>query len=369
MFKKRWVGMVAAAVLLGAGASRGAVVFSEDFESASADNVVPTGWTSNNAPTDSIYKKATPGLVGGNLPDGNASAKSFVQGDALLSRISRAFTPNAAATSFKLSWYQYLNDVSTGTQRSIGQLSTGTAAAPGASANGFFRLGTVNVSNWGYIFANGATQTVQTPTPIATGSPGWHKLQMTVFPGVAGAGSVVFQVDSNAPITLNTASSPGLAAANATTIPNVVTLGNNVANGGAGAPDTSQYFDSVLLEQFAPASALATNPGPADLSTAIDPDQDLSWTGGSNTTDFKVYLGTTPTPTTLVATQAGTTFDPGTLLDNTTYYWRVDARNVLGDATPGTVWSFTTGSVPEPASMGILMLSAAACLVRGRRSR
>jgi hypothetical protein len=154
----------------------------------------------------------------------------------------------------------------------------------------------------------------------------------------------------------------------AVVMPTNVQLGQTASNGTAGAPDTSAWFDSIKVEQFAPAAGLATNPVPADLSTGVDPNQDLSWTAGANTTNYNVFFDTNPSPTTLVATQAGTTFDPGTLAGNTTYYWRVDALNLLNDATTGAVWSFTTAAVPEPASISLLMVAAAACVLR-RRNR
>ena len=39
------------------------------------------------------------------------------------------------------------------------------------------------------------------------------------------------------------------------------------------------------------------------------------------------------------------TYDPGALDFDTTYYWRVDEKNLTGTTT-GTVWSFTTGTSP-----------------------
>jgi hypothetical protein len=56
-----------------------------------------------------------------------------------------------------------------------------------------------------------------------------------------------------------------------------------------------------------------------------------------------VYFGTT-SPGTFQGNQPGTTFDAGTMAENTTYYWRIDEKNA-GGITTGDVWSFTTGSV------------------------
>ena len=55
------------------------------------------------------------------------------------------------------------------------------------------------------------------------------------------------------------------------TVPNIVTLGNNVSNGTAGTPDTTAWFDSVKLKQFAPAAAKATAPSPTSAHTGDNP--------------------------------------------------------------------------------------------------
>jgi hypothetical protein len=66
----------------------------------------------------------------------------------------------------------------------------------------------------------------------------------------------------------------------------------------------------------------------------------LTWTAGDGATSHDVYFGT-ESPGTLQGNQAGTTFDPGTLANATTYYWRIDEKNA-GGTTTGDVWSFTT---------------------------
>ena len=48
--------------------------------------------------------------------------------------------------------------------------------------------------------------------------------------------------------------------------------------------------------------------------------------------------------------QAGTTYNPGTLTANATYYWRIDEKNANGTTT-GTVWSFTTTTQPLAVSI------------------
>ncbi|MHC4738682.1 MAG: DNRLRE domain-containing protein [Planctomycetota bacterium] len=84
----------------------------------------------------------------------------------------------------------------------------------------------------------------------------------------------------------------------------------------------------------------ATNPSPADSATDVDVDADLSWTAGTGSTSSDVYFGTT-SPGSFQGNQTATTFDPGTMSNDTTYYWRIDEINADGTTT-GNVWSFTT---------------------------
>jgi P pilus assembly chaperone PapD len=99
----------------------------------------------------------------------------------------------------------------------------------------------------------------------------------------------------------------------------------------------------------------ASNPSPADSATDISITADLSWTAGSGSTSSDVYFGTS-SPGTFQGSQTATTFDPGTMANDTAYYWRIDEVNAEGTTT-GTVWSFTTivaapgqASNPTPAN-------------------
>jgi hypothetical protein len=76
---------------------------------------------------------------------------------------------------------------------------------------------------------------------------------------------------------------------------------------------------------------------------------DLSWTAGSGATSHDVYFGTLTSPP-FIQNQTATTYDTGTMLAATTYYWRIDEKNA-GGTTAGTVWSFVTGAgggLPSP---------------------
>ncbi len=102
---------------------------------------------------------------------------------------------------------------------------------------------------------------------------------------------------------------------------------------------------SFTTEAVAPPGQ-ATNPSPADAATDVSINADLSWTAGSGADSHDVYFGTT-SPGDFQGNQPATTFDPGTLANDTTYYWRIDEVNA-GDTTTGVVWSFTTESAPQP---------------------
>ncbi|MHC4694527.1 MAG: alkaline phosphatase, partial [Planctomycetota bacterium] len=125
------------------------------------------------------------------------------------------------------------------------------------------------------------------------------------------------------------------------------------------APDTIYYWaiderDSgggvtpgvVWSFTTAPVPGQASNPSPADEATDVSLTVDLSWTAGSDATSHDVYFGASDPPE-FVQNQAGTTYDPGTLVGETTYYWRIDEVGPGGVTQGTTVWSFTTEAVPD----------------------
>jgi hypothetical protein len=96
----------------------------------------------------------------------------------------------------------------------------------------------------------------------------------------------------------------------------------------------------------------ASNPNPANTSTGVDINADLSWSIGTGATSHDVYFGTDSTPdvTEFQENVAETTYDPGVLETDTTYYWRIDEKNASGTTT-GVIWHFTTASSQAYATL------------------
>ena len=57
---------------------------------------------------------------------------------------------------------------------------------------------------------------------------------------------------------------------------------------------------------------------------------------------YDIYFGLTNTPPLVSTSISNTSYDPGTLTSNTTYYWQVIASDNLGNNREGPVWEFTT---------------------------
>jgi hypothetical protein len=92
-------------------------------------------------------------------------------------------------------------------------------------------------------------------------------------------------------------------------------------------------------------------PNPVNHATDIDVNADLSWTGGDpdsgDTVTYDVYFGFNNPPPKIMSNQSGTTYDPGTLLFLTTYYWKIVAWDNHDCTTAGPLWEFTTKFLPN----------------------
>ena len=91
---------------------------------------------------------------------------------------------------------------------------------------------------------------------------------------------------------------------------------------------------------FTTQSGKASDPSPADNIIYVAIDATLNWSASTGATSHDVYFGTTNPPIFQI-NQTGTTYNPGTLAQSTTYYWRIDEVGGFG-TIQGDVWSFTT---------------------------
>lgn len=85
-----------------------------------------------------------------------------------------------------------------------------------------------------------------------------------------------------------------------------------------------------------------SSPSPATSATNIATNATLSWGAGNGATSYNVYFGTNASPASAGNT-GGTNYSPGTLAEDTTYYWRIESVNNDGSASSPT-WNFTTVS-------------------------
>lgn len=72
----------------------------------------------------------------------------------------------------------------------------------------------------------------------------------------------------------------------------------------------------------------------------------ISWANSTGATSYDVYFGAGSLPGSVTANVATNSYTTGALAANTTYYWRVVAKNSCGNATTSATFTFTTAAVP-----------------------
>ncbi len=127
------------------------------------------------------------------------------------------------------------------------------------------------------------------------------------------------------------------------------------------APGTTYYWriDEVEADEttihtgavwsFTTIALAPHTPLPPTGARWIDTEADLNWSAGRDTLIYDLYLGTDAdavangTGDTFKGQLFTTTFDPGPLAEDTTYYWRLDGYEADGVTKhAGAVWQFTT---------------------------
>jgi hypothetical protein len=107
----------------------------------------------------------------------------------------------------------------------------------------------------------------------------------------------------------------------------------------------AQYGGPGAVTTFSPAQgAIGVNLTPV-----------LTWGAASGATSYNVYFGASATPP-FVGTTAGTTYSPGNLNPNTTYYWYLISEGPSG-ATQSFIWYFTTGAASSGPPAAVTVFS------------
>jgi hypothetical protein len=115
-------------------------------------------------------------------------------------------------------------------------------------------------------------------------------------------------------------------------------------------PYNNYPFDAYWVDEAAgawinQAPNVPSEPYPEDAAAYVDIDADLFWTGGDpnsqDTVTYDVYFGTTDPPPQVAWELSDTSYDPGTMILGTAYYWQIVAFDNHDTSTIGPVWSFT----------------------------
>ena len=267
-----------------------------------ATNPTPGNGVANVAVTATLSWTAGNGAVSRNVYFGTASP-----GDSQGNQTATTFNPPTLA--YGTTYYWRIDEVS-GSGTTTGDVwsfttTTGQASSPSPTN------GAINVST----------------SPTLSWTAGQGITSHNVYFGTASPGTL--QDNQSA-----TTFSPGTLPPNVTYYWRIdeVTGPNTVITGNVWSFTTSQLK--------------ATNPNPANSVTGVFVNATLSWTAGAVAASHDVYFGTA-SPGTFRINQPGTSFNPGILTGNTTYYWRIDEKDVSNNITTGDVWHFTTGAVPE----------------------
>jgi len=120
-----------------------------------------------------------------------------------------------------------------------------------------------------------------------------------------------------------------------------------------GAEKSGSVWDFTTRDNQAPNEP--SEPDPEDGAIDIVINTDCSWTGGDPDGDdvsYDVYFGENSPPPKVNSNQSTTTYNPGIIDFDTTYYWQIVAWDEFNYSAIGPIWSFTTQEnlPPEPAS-------------------
>ena len=108
---------------------------------------------------------------------------------------------------------------------------------------------------------------------------------------------------------------------------------------------------SLAIVSVSAIPAAAITPVPANAATGIcyagtSPVTSVSWAAVTGATSYDVYFGAGALPGTVTSNVLTNSYTTGALAAGLTYYWKVVPKNVCGDATGATTWTFSTSAAP-----------------------
>ncbi len=136
---------------------------------------------------------------------------------------------------------------------------------------------------------------------------------------------------------------------------------NDEWNQGYSYPPNQKPFDAYYVDESAEYRVgsnrvpdTPSSPNPHDGKTNVDINADISWQGGDpdwfDTITYDIYFEATNPPSLVVSDSEDTTYDPGTLDYETTYYWQIIATDPYDESSEGPIWEFTTEINAAPAT-------------------
>jgi hypothetical protein len=116
--------------------------------------------------------------------------------------------------------------------------------------------------------------------------------------------------------------------------------------------NANNYLDGTAVAIIQVPPNVPSNPNPVNGATSVNLNADLSWTGGDpnphDTVTYDVFFGTINPPPKVASNISTATYDPGTLTQTTTYYWKIVAWDNHHATATGPLWNFVTRTNHPP---------------------
>ncbi|MFN8143190.1 MAG: hypothetical protein U0073_02120 [Bacteroidia bacterium] len=184
--------------------------------------------------------------------------------------------------------------------------------------------------------------------PKNTGGAANAKCQVWLFETsgivqfVYGSGFVANSLNGGYTVGLSTSASDFFCINTSTSTKSITEINNNTV----AIPSTRTYKFTPPVPTSPP--NCATSLFPANGATGLAPDfNNINWAnGGGSPSGYDVYFGTNAASLPLVSSnQSGLSYTPGVLSWNTTYYYKIVPRNVVGPAVGCSTIQFQTGTL------------------------